>query len=120
MPNSRAALRVTELARAQGKHALTHERLMRAYWEEAANIGDLDVLRTLAGELGLVSAEASISGDLYGEQVERWTAEAHAIGINAIPAYLLDRRLIVLGAQPDPVFEQAIERLELTNEPARE
>lgn len=53
-------------------------------------------------------------------QVERWTAEAHAIGVNVIPAYLVDRRLIVLGAQPDAVFEEAIEQLELTNASARE
>jgi predicted DsbA family dithiol-disulfide isomerase len=111
---------MTELARAQGKHALTHERLMRAYWEEALNIGDLGVLRTLAGELGLEGAEASISGNQYRDQVERWTTEAHAIGINAIPAYLLDRRLIVLGAQPDPAFEQAIDQLERGSASAHE
>jgi predicted DsbA family dithiol-disulfide isomerase len=78
------------------------------------------VLRTLARELGLEGAEESISGDLYGKQVERWTTDAHGIGINAIPAYLLDRRLIVLGAQPDPVFEQAIEQLERTSPSACE
>ncbi len=106
---------MTELARAQGKHALTHDRLMRAYWEEALNIGDPDVLHTLAAELGLHDADASISGDLFGEQVDRGTTEAHAIGINAIPAFLFDRRLIVLGAQPDQVFDQAIARFEVAN-----
>ena len=85
---------------------------MRAYWEEALDIGDPDVLLTLATELELDDAGASISGDLYGEQVGRATAEAHAIGINAIPAFLFDRRLIVLGAQPDQVFDQVLERLE--------
>ena len=84
---------------------------MRAYWEEGLNIGDPAVLRTLAAELGLEDADASISGDLYEEQIERATAQAHAIGINAVPAFLLDRRLIVLGAQPHEVFEQAFEQL---------
>jgi predicted DsbA family dithiol-disulfide isomerase len=78
------------------------------------------VLETLAAELGLDDADASISGDLYGEEVDRATAEAHALGINAIPAYLLDHRLIVLGAQPDHVFDQAIERLERANASADE
>lgn len=102
---------MTELARAQGKHGPTHDRLMQAYWEEALDIGDPDVLRTLAAELGLEEADASINGDLHSEQIQRWTAEAHSIGINAIPAFLLDRRLIVLGAQPDEVFERAFEQL---------
>jgi predicted DsbA family dithiol-disulfide isomerase len=102
---------VTELARAQAKHAPTHERLMQAYWEDGQNIGDAEVLRTLAAELGLEGAEAAITGDLHGDDVARATADAHAIGINAIPAFLLDGRLIVLGAQPDAVFEQAFDQL---------
>ncbi|HVD10808.1 MAG TPA: DsbA family protein [Gaiellaceae bacterium] len=111
VPNSSAALRLTELARASEKHAPTHDRLMRAYWEEGQNIGDPEVLRTLATELRLDDAEAAITADLHGEDVARATAEAQAIGINAIPAFLLDGRLIVLGAQPDEVFEQAFDQL---------
>jgi predicted DsbA family dithiol-disulfide isomerase len=34
------------------------------------------------------------------------------MGANAVPAFVLDRRLLVLGAQPDEVFEQAFEQLE--------
>jgi predicted DsbA family dithiol-disulfide isomerase len=109
--SSRAALRLTELARAQGKHAAAHDRLMQAYWEEGLDIGDLDVLRQLAAELELDSAEDAISGDLYGDQVATGTSRAHSIGIDAIPAFLLDRRLVVLGAQPDDVFEHAFARL---------
>ena len=109
--NSRAALRLTEVARAQGKHAVTHDRLMQAYWEEALDIGDLDVLRQLAVELGLDAPEDAINGDLHGDRIADSTSQAHAIGINAIPAFLLDRRLIVVGAQPDDVFEQAFARL---------
>ncbi len=111
VPNSRAALRLTELARVQGRHAETHDRLMLAYWEQALNIGDLDVLRLLAAELGLEGADDAIQGELYGPEVAQATARAHAAGINAIPAFLLDRRLIVLGAQSDEVFEQAFAQL---------
>jgi predicted DsbA family dithiol-disulfide isomerase len=111
VPNSKAALRLTELARAQDKHASTHDRLMQAYWEEGQNIGDPEVVRTLAAELRLEEAEAAITGDLHGDDVARATREAQAIGINAIPAFLLDDRLIVLGAQPDAVFEQAFDQL---------
>lgn len=111
VPNTRAALRLTELARAEGRHALAHDRLMQAYWEEGLDIGDPDVLRALAAELGLADADSAIVGDCYEQEVEQATAQAHRIGINAIPAFLLDRRLIVLGAQPDEVFEQAFQQL---------
>ena len=111
VPNSRPALRLTELARAQGKHAATHDRLMQAYWEQALNIGDPDVLRSLAAELGLEGADGAIEGDLYGDEVALATAQAHDAGINAVPAFLLDRRLIVLGAQADEAFERAFAQL---------
>ena len=114
VPNSRAALRLTELARAQGKHAATHDRLMLAYWEQALNIGDPNVLRSLAAELGLDCADGAIEGDLYGPAVALATAQAHGAGIDAIPAFLLDRRLIVLGAQPDEAFTRAFAQLGAT------
>jgi hypothetical protein len=38
-------------------------------------------------------------------------AQAHSIGVTGVPGFLLDRRLLVLGAQPRPVFEQALQRL---------
>src|SRR6266702_371850 len=53
VPNSMRALRLTEHARAQGKHAAFHDRVMDAYWAEAQDIGDPAVLRTLAAEAGL-------------------------------------------------------------------
>lgn len=112
VPNSHAALRLTELARAQGKHAVTHDRLMQAYWEEAQDIGDLDVLHALAEELGLEDAADAIDGRLYADAVATATAQAHTAGINAIPAFVLDRRLLVLGAQPEEVFAQGFAQLD--------
>ena len=40
------------------------------------------------------------------------TQEANRLGINAIPAFVLDNRLLVLGAQPEEAFEQAVAQLE--------
>ena len=39
------------------------------------------------------------------------TQDANRLGIHAIPAFVLDRRLLVLGAQPEQVFEQAVAQL---------
>ena len=52
VPNTRLALRLTELARERGLHEPFHDRLMDAYWSEATNIGDPDELRRLAAEVG--------------------------------------------------------------------
>jgi predicted DsbA family dithiol-disulfide isomerase len=113
VPNSRAALRLTELARDRGLHGPLHDRLMDAYWAEALDLGDRDVLRRLAAEAGLPTAdvEAVLEGDAYLERVESSTRQAAGLGVNGIPAFLLDGRLLVLGAQPREVFEQAFAQL---------
>ena len=114
VPNSMSALRLTELARDLGRHAELHDRLMDAYWAEAKDIGDLDVLRAEAAAVGLPTEEVEdvLAGDRYRDRVETSTREAYSVGANAVPAFVLDRRLLVLGAQPDEVFEQAFEQLE--------
>jgi predicted DsbA family dithiol-disulfide isomerase len=113
VPNTMRALRVTEHARERGLHQHAHDRLMRAYWEEARNIGDSSEVLALAVEAGLDEKAAAevIKGDAYQERVLASTAQAQSIGITGIPAFLLDGRFLVLGAQPRGVFEQALAQL---------
>jgi predicted DsbA family dithiol-disulfide isomerase len=49
--------------------------------------------------------------DAYLGVVEGSTQQALSVGINAVPAFLLDRRLIVLGAQPIETFRRAFDQL---------
>jgi predicted DsbA family dithiol-disulfide isomerase len=107
------ALRMTELARERGLHMQVHDRLMDAYWAEGRNIGDPEELRSLAVEAGLDRPEVDdvLAGDAYRERVQMLTAQAVSIGITGVPGFLLDRRLLVLGAQPRDVFERAFEQL---------
>ena len=113
IPNSRKALEVTELARDRGLHEQVHARLMHAYWSEGADIGDEEVLLDLVAEAGLDREEAgaALADGRYTERVLASTREANLHGINAIPAFVLDNRLLVLGAHPHAVFEQALAQL---------
>ena len=87
---------------------------MDAYWAEAKNIGDPDVLREEAAAVGLPVDEVEdvLAGNRYRDRVASSTREAYAMGANAVPAFVLDRRVLVLGAQPDEVFERAFAQLE--------
>ena len=113
VPNTMRALRVTELGRERGRHKPVHDRLMDAYWDEGRNIGDPAELRTLAIEAGLDGDEVDevLAGDGYADRVRASTAEAQSIGITGIPAFALDGRLLILGAQPREVFEHAFAQL---------
>jgi predicted DsbA family dithiol-disulfide isomerase len=84
---------------------------MDAYWSEGQNIGDAETLRGLAAEAGLDGADKVFDGDAYEERVLVSTAQAQHLGIHAIPAFVVDSKLLILGAQPREVFEQAFERL---------
>jgi predicted DsbA family dithiol-disulfide isomerase len=112
VPNSRLALRLTEHARDRGLHEAVHDRLMDAYWTEGRDIGEPETLRELAGEAGLEDVDVVFDGDAYLDRVLASTAQAQSLGINGIPAFLLDSKLLVLGAQPEEVFERAFEQLE--------
>jgi predicted DsbA family dithiol-disulfide isomerase len=112
VPNSRNALRLTELARDAGRQMAMHDRLMDAYWSEGLNIGEPDVLRALAAEVGLPADDVDrvLAGDEYTARVEASTTQAASLGISGIPAFLIDDRYLVLGAQPREVLAQAFER----------
>ncbi len=104
---------MTELARDRGLHEPVHTRLMHAYWSERADLGDDEVLLGLVAEAGLdrADAEAVIAEGRYSDRVAASTQEANRHGIHAIPAFVLGGRLLVLGAQPEDVFAQAVEQL---------
>jgi predicted DsbA family dithiol-disulfide isomerase len=121
LPNTLHALQVTELARDRDLHEPVHTRLMHAYWSEGADLGDDEVLLDLVAGVGLERSEAAetIADARYSERVTASTQEANRIGINAIPAFVLGRRLLVLGAQPEELFEQAVAQLRSGPEPAQ-
>ncbi len=104
---------MTELARERGLHEPVHARLMHAYWSERTDIGDDGVLLDLVTEAGLEreEAEEALANGEYAERVQASTRRAHAHGINAIPAFVLADRLLVMGAQPHAVFERAMTML---------
>ena len=115
VPNTMKALRLTELAREQGRHDAFHDRLMDAYWSDGVDLGDDAELRRLAHDLAAEDVERVLSGDDYRDRVHASTAQAQSIGVNGIPAWLLDGRLLVPGAQPREVFERAFAQLAATS-----
>ena len=116
VPNTKAALRLGELARQHELHHAFHDRVMDAYWAESRDIGHPDELRTLSGEVNLPADEVEevLRTDRYLDVVEGLTRQAVSIGVTGVPAFVLDRRLLVLGAQPEEAFEQAFEQLSAT------
>jgi predicted DsbA family dithiol-disulfide isomerase len=119
VPRSFDALRIAELARERGKHPELHARLMDAFWVRGRDLGDHAVLLEECGAAGLVEDEVRevLAGDRYAELVAASTAGAMEAGATGVPAFAVDGRILIPGAQPEEVFEQVLGRLGY--EPAR-
>ena len=89
------ALRAALHASGEGLAEAWVLRVMRAYWSEAADISDLDVLGRLAGEVGLDPAktvEAAVS-DARKATLEANTREAIEAGVFGVPSFVVDGKL---------------------------
>lgn len=112
VPRSRRALELAEVAREQGRFEQVHEQLMTAYWTDGRNIEAPEVLRDVAARAGLdVDGVDAVAADAASRRVDESTREALDLGINGVPAWLIDSRLLVPGAQPHALFEHVMERL---------
>jgi len=113
VPNSRGALLVAELARDRGAFDRLHPRLFDAYWARGRDIGDEHVLVQEGGAVGLDEAEIIdvLRDGRYLERIATQTRGAIELGAGGVPAWVIDQRLLVPGAQPHEVFIAALEQL---------
>ncbi len=113
VPNSRRAQMLAEFARERGAFDALHPRLFDAYWARGRDIGDRRVLVEEGAEVGLGEDEVleALGADRYLAQIEAETQAAVNLGAGGVPAWLIDRRALVPGAQPHEVFAQVLERL---------
>jgi predicted DsbA family dithiol-disulfide isomerase len=96
------AHRVLQLAAERGLQDSMKERVMRAYLTEGELISDHAVLERLAVDVGLACDEVRdvLSGDRYADAVRDDERMAAALGIRAVPFFVVDRRVGASGAQP--------------------
>lgn len=113
VPNSRKAMMLAELARDRGVHGDLHPRLFDAYWARGLDIGDEAVLIAEGAAVGLPEAEmrAAMADDGYLGRLLEQTDAVTELGAGGVPAWVIDERLLVPGAQPHEVFERVLERL---------
>jgi predicted DsbA family dithiol-disulfide isomerase len=113
VPNSRRALMLAELGRERGVFEQMHRRLFDAYWARGRDIGDEQVLIEEGRAGGLDAAEIVdvLHDERYLERIAEDTRAAIELGAGGVPAWVIDHRLLVPGAQPHEVFERALEQL---------
>ncbi len=120
--NSRRALGAAEFAREQGKFEEMHHALFKAHWELTGRLEDVDDLVRIGEEVGLdpVELRAAIEEGRYEQVIDDNRHQAEAVGINAIPAHIFERRYLIVGAHPLESFMQVLERLDQERESSPE
>ena len=113
--NTVDAHRLLHLALETGGSALQrelNEALLSAYFEQAQDVGDHDVLTKVAVGTGLDEARvrAVLAGQEYAEAVAADVAQARAFGATGVPFFVIDRAYGVSGAQPAEVFAQVLDQ----------
>jgi predicted DsbA family dithiol-disulfide isomerase len=109
------AHRLLHLARAEGgptSQTDLKEALLAAYFVRGANMGDHDVLRKVAVDVGLDPARVDevLSSEEYADEVHADIAQARAYGAGGVPFFVVDQKYGVSGAQPTELFSQLIDR----------
>ena len=108
--NSRLAQELGKWADTQPGAAL-HDALYKAYFVEARNIGDADLLVEIAGSVGLSADEARavLAERRFKDAVDADWAKSHRYGVTGVPTFVAARYGVV-GAQPYEVLEQLVEK----------
>jgi predicted DsbA family dithiol-disulfide isomerase len=109
--NSRLAQELGKWADTQPGGAALHDALYRAYFVDARNIGDVDVLIDVAQAVGLPADEARavLAERRFKAAVDQDWAKSRTYGVTGVPTFVAGGQGVV-GAQPYEVLEQLLEQ----------
>jgi predicted DsbA family dithiol-disulfide isomerase len=115
MPNTRRSHLLIAHAARCGRQTAVKDRVMRGYFEEGCDIGDIEVLVRLGVEAGLAEHESRSALILRSGQDGVIAAERHAgvMGITGVPTFIFDGQYTISGAQEvgtlARVFDQVVD-----------
>jgi len=109
--NSRLAQELGKWADTQPGGAALHDALYKAYFVEARNIGDPDILVEIVEQVGLDGAEARkvLDERRFKDAIDADWQKSAAYGVTGVPTFVAARYGVV-GAQPYEALVQLVER----------
>jgi predicted DsbA family dithiol-disulfide isomerase len=110
--NTFDAHRVAKFAETKGLGKEVAERFFKGVLTDSRDLGDHQTLAELASEIGMDSKEVNevLQGTDYTEVVRAEENEAHQIGVQGVPFFVINRKYAVSGAQPTEVFVQGLQK----------
>jgi predicted DsbA family dithiol-disulfide isomerase len=104
--------RVIHLGRAKGVQRELLTAVNEAYFAQARQVFDHDVIIDVAAGAGLDpgAVREVLDGDGWADETRQDEAQAQEFGISGVPFFVLDMRLGVSGAQPTELFARALDQ----------
>lgn len=112
--NTFDAHRITKFAKEHGKDADITEKLLYANFTESKDVGNIEVLASIAEEVGLNKAEALAvleDKETYAKEVHADIAEAKQLSVTSVPYFIFDRKYAIKGAQPAEAFTEVLNKV---------
>lgn len=110
-PNSIDAHRLVRFAAKEDKAEEAVEALFEGYFVEGMNIGEAEVLATIASRIGLdaIALTSHLESDEGIAEIFEANAKAHRLGINGVPSYVFNGNMIISGAQEENVLSRMLD-----------
>ena len=104
--------RVLQLGLDRGVQQALLGAVNEAYFAQARDVFDRDVLTEVAAGAGLDADEVGkvLDGDAYAGEVRQDESQARQIGISGVPFFVFDMALGASGAQPAELFASALDQ----------
>ncbi len=111
IPNTLDSHRLNHWAHTAGVQDAVVEGLFQAYFMNGADIGDPAVLVKVAREAGMDAGVVSklLSSDADRDLVLREEAVARRMGVTGVPCFIIDQKLVMVGAQETDMLLRAID-----------
>ena len=104
--NSRLAQELGKWADTEPGGEAIHDAFYRAYFVDAVNVGDVDALLTIAGDVGLdvYAAREVLQNRSFSDAVDADWDLSRRYGVTGVPTFFVAQKAVV-GAQPYEVLE---------------
>jgi len=110
-PNTFDSHRLMWLAGQEGVQEKVAEALFRAFFTEGKDIGDRAVLAGIGAAAGLEGVVEFLESDRGEAEVREEEQKGRAIGVDAVPTFIIGGKFVVSGAQSPEVFLEAFRSL---------
>ena len=110
LPNTLKAHQLIRLAHYDGAQERLAEKLYSAYWDDGADIGDLETLVAIADAAGLDpdNARADLNNDKSAAELRSEAEAFRKAGVSGVPTYIVNERAGFSGALPPARMADAL------------